>query len=326
MKKDFFNSTSLIEYSKETSTSELVSSLDQIDFSGQNKNIKWLNTYGTHHKTELKSIITNSELDDFLLKLISEEKHPNKVLELENVLFVTIKVLKTETTNFQTEQMFFIMTPHNLWSIQEEKGDYFEWIRERIRENKGIVRNKKTDYLLFLILESIIDNYEESYEKISSSMETLIQGSDVKPTPEFTQNIEKEKNTLITFKKAVTSLRDIITKLEKVEQQKINKKFYSELSTQVHNLLNTIDFDLQEMESKINLIFSIQGHRLNEVMKTLTIFSVIFIPLTFLAGIYGMNFENIPELKTHNGYFILLGVMVLVTLGSVYYFRKKKWF
>lgn len=326
MKKDFFNCTSLIEYSKETYNCEPVTALDQINFNTQNKNIKWLNTYGTYHKTEFKSIIANNNLDDFLLKLISEEKHPNKVLELDNVLFVAIKVLKTETKNFQTEQMFFIITPYFLWSIQEQKGDYFEWIRERIKENKGIVRNKKTDYLLFLILESIIDNYEDTYESISASMETLLSGSDVKPTPEFTQNIEKEKNTIITFKKAATSLRDIISRLEKVEQQKINKKFYSELSTQVHNLLNTIDFDLQEMESKINLIFSIQGHRLNEVMKTLTIFSVIFIPLTFLAGIYGMNFEYIPELKHHNGYFILLGVMVLVTLACIYYFKKKKWF
>ena len=326
MKKDFFKSTSLIEYSKENYHSNPIASIDEIDFGTENKNIRWLNTYGTHHKSEFKAIVTKSLLDDFLLKLIAEEKHPNKVLELDNALFVTIKVLKTETKNFQTEQMFFVLTPHILWSIQEEKGDYFEWIRERIRENKGIVRNKKTDYLLFLILESIIDNYEDAYDKISSSMETLNQGTDVKPTPEFTQNIEKEKNILITFKKAATSLRDIITKLEKVEQQKINKKFYSELSTQIHNLLNSIDFDLQEMESKINLIFSIQGHRLNEVMKTLTIFSVIFIPLTFLAGIYGMNFEYIPELKHHNGYFVLLGVMVIVTLGSVYYFRKKKWF
>ena len=326
MKKDFFKSTSLIEYSKENYHSNPIASIDEIDFGTENKNIRWLNTYGTHHKSEFKAIVTKSLLDDFLLKLIAEEKHPNKVLELDNALFVTIKVLKTETKNFQTEQMFFVLTPHILWSIQEEKGDYFEWIRERIRENKGIVRNKKTDYLLFLILESIIDNYEDAYDKISSSMETLNQGTDVKPTPEFTQNIEKEKNILITFKKAATSLRDIITKLEKVEQQKINKKFYSELSTQIHNLLNSIDFDLQEMESKINLIFSIQGHRLNEVMKTLTIFSVIFIPLTFLAGIYGMNFEYIPELKHHNGYFVLLGVMVIVTLGSIYYFRKKKWF
>ena len=326
MKKDFFNSTSLIEYSKESYKNEPITSLEEIDFSKENKNIKWLNTYGTYHKNEFKSIITNSLLDDFLLKLIAEEKHPNKVLELDNALFVTIKVLKTETKNFRTEQMFFILTSHNLWSIQQQKGDYFQWIRDRIRDNKGIVRSKKTDYLLFLILESIIDNYEDSYAKISSSMETLIQGSDVKPTTELMQNIEREKNILITFKKAVTSLRDIILRLEKIEHQKISKKFYSELSTQVHNLLNTIDFDLQEMESKINLIFSIQGHRLNEVMKTLTIFSVIFIPLTFLAGIYGMNFQNMPELQTQNGYFVLLGIMVIITLISVYIFKKKKWF
>lgn len=157
-------------------------------------------------------------------------------------------------------------------------------------------------------------------------MTILKQSSNIQPTPEFTEIVEKEKNTIITYKKAVNSLRDIITKLEKIEDPKINKKFYTELSTQVHNLISTIDFDLQELDSKINLIFSIQGHRLNEVMKTLTIFSVVFIPLTFLAGIYGMNFKNIPELESQYGYFILLGIMVLITLISVYFFKKKKWF
>ena len=104
------------------------------------------------------------------------------------------------------------------------------------------------------------------------------------------------------------------------------KKYYGELKEQINHLISDIDFELQELESKINLVFSLQGHRLNEVMKTLTIFSVIFIPLTFLAGIYGMNFENIPELHTPYGYFVLLGVMVLVTLGCVWYFKRKKWF
>ena len=111
-----------------------------------------------------------------------------------------------------------------------------------------------------------------------------------------------------------------------IEIEGFDVKYFSELKEQTNNLVSNIDFELQELESKINLIFSIQGHRLNEVMKTLTILSVIFIPLTFLAGIYGMNFENIPELKIKNGYFILLGVMVLVTLISVWYFKRKKWF
>ncbi|MDO6802699.1 CorA family divalent cation transporter [Wenyingzhuangia sp. 1_MG-2023] len=326
MKNTFLDNTSLIKYSKETHECEPIQSIEDISFVSEDKSIHWLNTYGTNYTKEFKQIIHHTYLDDFLLKLISDENHPNKVLELDNVIFVAIKVLKTETDNFNTEQMFFILAPNHLWSIQEQKGDYFEWIRERIRDNKGIVRSKKNDYLLFLLLESIIDNYEETYNSLSSSMTTLMQKSDVRPTPEFTQNVEKEKNTIITFKKAAISLRDIIAKIEKIEHHKINKKFYSELSTQVNNLLNTIDFDLQEMESKINLIFSIQGHRLNEVMKTLTIFSVIFIPLTFLAGIYGMNFKNIPELETEYGYFVLLGVMLLITLVSIYLFKKKKWF
>ena len=121
-------------------------------------------------------------------------------------------------------------------------------------------------------------------------------------------------------------LEATITKLEKMEIDGFEVKYFSELKEQTTNLISNIDFELQELESKINLIFSIQGHRLNEVMKTLTILSVIFIPLTFLAGIYGMNFENMPELKFKYSYFILLAAMVIITLISVWYFKRKKWF
>jgi magnesium transporter len=112
-------------------------------------------------------------------------------------------------------------------------------------------------------------------------------------------------------------------KLENIEIKGFNTKYFSELKEQINNLLTNIDFELHELESKINLIFSIQGHRLNEVMKTLTILSVIFIPLTFLAGIYGMNFENMPELKFQYGYFILIGIMFLIGILIVWYFKQK---
>mgnify|MGYP000214894796 FL=1 len=116
------------------------------------------------------------------------------------------------------------------------------------------------------------------------------------------------------------------TKLEKIEMNSIETKYFTELKEQTNHLISDIDFELEVLESNMNLIFSIQGYRLNEVTKTLTIFSVIFIPLTFLAGIYGMNFKNIPELQTDNGYFVLLGIMVLITGVTVRYFTKKKWF
>jgi len=131
---------------------------------------------------------------------------------------------------------------------------------------------------------------------------------------------------LLKLKKSANSLRTTLLRLEKVKYKNLKNSYFSELKEQTNELITDIDFELQTLESSMNLVFSIQGHRLNEVMKTLTIFSVIFIPLTFLAGIYGMNFENMPELKTKYGYFILLGIMLILTLGIVYYFKRKKWF
>ena len=326
MENDFLDNTTIISYSDKNYEKTTFSTISEIELSKKNGLIKWLNTYGTQYKEEFKKIINDNDLDDFLIKLLMDEDHPNKVILLENLLFITIRVLKTENHKFDSEQMIFIVSADFLWSIQEKSGDYFNWIRERLEGNKGIVRKKNADYLLFLVLESIIDNYQDTYQENAELSSTKLNASHIKPTPEFTSLVENRKQELFNFKKATISLKDVIIKLEKTEIEDLETKYFSELKEQTNNLISNIDFELQELESKINLIFSIQGHRLNEVMKTLTILSVIFIPLTFLAGIYGMNFENIPELKFKYSYFILLTVMVIITIISVWYFKRKKWF
>lgn len=325
MSDQFLKNSNLITYSPDFHVNEKVKSIEDINCVDA-ENINWLNTYGLGFQDDFKAVIQRNGLDDFLIKLLSEENHLNKVIELETVLFVAIRVLKTEKPEIDSEQMFFIVSDKFVWSIQEKPGDYFGWIRERLELNKGIVRKKKGDYLLFLILESIIENYQETYQKIADFNDDSMNPVNVKPTPEFTALVEERKRELFGFKKAAFSLRDTVVKLDKVEMDNFETKYYSELKEQANNLLTDIDFELQELESNLNLIFSIQGHRLNEVMKILTIFSVIFIPLTFLAGIYGMNFENMPELKTEYGYYILLGVMALITICSVWIVSKKKWF
>jgi len=322
----FLKSTSVISYTAKEFDKKSFEDISEINLTQQENPIQWVNTYGLKYPNEFRTIINNNNIDNFLLKLLSDDEHPNKVIQLEKLLFVTVKVLKTEAAELEFEQMMFISSSHLLWSIQEKPGDHFGCIRERLENNKGIVRKKKADYLLFLILESIIDNYQTNYEKFTEDSSNELDISSIKSTPEFTALIEKKKQNLFKFKKASVSLRDTIVKLEKIEINGMNTMYFNEVKEQVNNLLSDIDFELQNLESKINLIFSIQGHRLNEVMKTLTIFSVIFIPLTFMAGIYGMNFENMPELKSEYGYFILLGVMVLITILSVWYFSKKKWF
>ncbi|TXD47978.1 CorA family divalent cation transporter [Polaribacter sp. IC073] len=326
MENEFLDNTSIINYSAKTYEKTNFSAISEIHLSQGTNNIEWLNTYGIKYQSEYKKVIYQNKLDDFLIKLLSDEEHHNKVIILNNLLFITTRVLITESRKLDSEQMVFIVSKDFLWSIQEKKGDYFNWIRERLEGNKGIVRKKKADYLLFLLLESIVDNYQNTYQENAELSSDQLSSGNIKPTPEFTSLVEKRKQELFNFKKATMSLRDTVVKLEKMEIDGFNVKYFSELKEQTNNLISNIDFELQELESKINLIFSIQGHRLNEVMKTLTILSVIFIPLTFLAGIYGMNFENIPELKSENGYFILLGIMVLISILSVWYFKRKKWF
>ena len=322
----FLNETSIVKYSAENFEKEGFKSIDTIILEGTESNIRWLNTYGINYQTEFNQVIQNNKLDDFLVRLLREEEHQNKVILLDNLFFVGIRVLKTDNFEIDSEQMIFICSTNYIWSIQEKHGDYFDWIRERLEANKGIARKKKADYLLFLILESIVDNYQKTYQKLADKSSEKLAASKVSPTPEFTEMVEARKQELFSLKKASTSLRDIIIKMEKVEIKDFKFKYFSELKEQVNNLIQDIDFELQELESKINLIFSIQGHRLNEVMKTLTIFSVIFIPLTFLAGIYGMNFVNMPELETKYGYYILLSIMAMITVFSVWYFSRKKWF
>ena len=326
MENEFLNNTSIISYSVDNYEKTNYNTISEIVFSENKAATKWLNTYGIQFQEAYKNVINQNKLDDFLIKLLSDEDHPNKVILLDNLLFITTRVLITESNKLDSEQMIFIVSTDFLWSIQERPGDYFGWIRERLEGNKGIVRKKKADYLLFLLLESIIDNYQDTYQENAELSADKLNSTHIKPTPEFTSLVEKRKQELFNFKKAALSLKDTIVKLEKIEIDDFDVKYFSELKEQTNNLISNIDFELQELESKINLIFSIQGHRLNEVMKTLTILSVIFIPLTFLAGIYGMNFENIPELKLKYGYFILLGIMVLITFVSVWYFKRKKWF
>jgi magnesium transporter len=326
MEPEFLKGTSLISFSEDQYQKNKYNAISEVVLTNKTTTTEWVNTYGNTFTNIFKSIVIQNDLDDFLLKLFMDKEHPNKVILLNDLVFVSTRVLITSSSSIKSEQMLFIVSSSYLWSIQEHEGDYFDWIRERLAENKGIVRKKKTDYLLFLLLESIIDNYQETYQKYAEISADKLDSTFIKPTPEFTSLVEKRKQELFNFKKATLSLRDTIIKLEKIEIDNFDVKYFSELKEQTNNLISNIDFELQELESKINLIFSIQGHRLNEVMKTLTILSVIFIPLTFLAGIYGMNFENIPELKFKYGYFILLGIMVLITIISIWYFKRKKWF
>lgn len=195
LEKNIPANISLITYNADTY--RLLNELDEKDYliNSKDTDIKWLNFFEIKDHQKFKQIIKQNQLDDFLEKLIVDE-HSNKVIELDKLLFVGINILKTENKKFKSEQMIFVIGENFIWSIQEKKGDYFQWIRDRLEQNKGIVRKKKADYLFFLIIESIIDNYKDTFLQVAELNDFQFDNEKLSPTPEFANLIENRKQDI----------------------------------------------------------------------------------------------------------------------------------
>lgn len=317
-------------YDKEKYSRENILTVDPIVFSKYPQQVIWLNVYGWQDQQAIRQIVSQNKLDEFILNLTAESNHRNKIIELSNCFFFSLKapiVQNNTTTALAFEQLVFIVGTEVpfVWTLQEQYGDHFDHIRTRIEKNIGLVRRKKIDYLLYLLVEAVVDNYYIVYEQISDKNTRLKDFANVRATADFAALVEENKAELFQIKKIANSLKDALGRFEKMELSYFNHKYFIELREQISHLNDDIDFSWQQLEASIQLIINIQNNRLNEVMRTLTILSVVFIPLTFIAGIYGMNFDVMPELKTEYGYFVVLGVMLLVALSVLVYFKRKKW-
>lgn len=299
------------------------------------KKVNWLNIHGLNEIDLITKIGSFFEIDSFILEDIVTTSRRTKIDELHDTLFFTIKsLLPIEHSNLlAVEQISFLIKDGILLSFQEKRSDYFTHIRERLRTHSGVVRSKKADYLLYLLLDAIIENFYVTIEGEEDKVEKLINLSKTSSSPSLLEQIEKHRDNFNFLKRSIIPLRDSLYSIKSIKDDNIfnaieseNYSFFSRLHQKSLELLDQIDYDIVTLESANNFYFSSQSHKMNEIMKTLTIISAIFIPLTFIAGIYGMNFDNMPELKYTNGYFVVLGVMFLIVLGMIYYFKRRKWF
>ncbi len=303
---------------------------DFIGFTDETKKY-WLNTHAIHDVKQINSICKKIGIHNLVIQDILDVNQRPKFQQYENYLFFTIKsLLPTNNVDIEAEQLSFILGKNFLISFQEKKADHFEHVRHRLRENIGISRERTSDFLLFLLLESILDNYFKTIDSIEDKIENIaLIDINEDPSPEILNTIEIYKRQLHTIKKTIIPIRDFATKIERepfnlIEQKHL--KYFFEIKDICLTLLDNCDKIETRLESNINLFFSIQGHRMNQVMKTLTVVSTIFIPLTFLAGIYGMNFTNIPELTWKWGYAAFWGIIIVIFIIMLSYFKRKKWF
>ena len=297
--------------------------------------VNWLNVHGLNDIEIIKQIGLNFNVDNFMLGDILNTTKRTKLDEYHDTLFFDIKSLLPieDETNFSVEQISFILKKGVLLSFQEKKSDFFAHIRERIRTHSGIVREKKADYLLYLLLDAIMENFYITIESEEDKVEELINLSKTSSNPIVLEQVEKHRDNYNFLKRSIIPLRDSLYAIKSIKDDEIfneiedkNFTFFDRLHQKSLELLDQIEYDLTTLDSVSNFYFSTQSHKMNEVMKTLTVVSVFFMPLTFIVGVYGMNFDNMPELHWKYGYFVILGFMILLLAGMVYYFKKKKWY
>lgn len=291
--------------------------------------VNWVNIDGLENKTLISKIGEHFSLHSLLLDDISCEQQP-KVEEFDDYLFFSLKMLyRIKHNTIDYEQISFVLGKDYLISFQEKEGDPFGAFRERIRQDLGRVRKKKADYLLYRLIDIIVDNYYTVLDAIGQHIEQIEDEIYKGQTGQEFKKIQRLKKELIYLRKALYPLRDAMSKLIKDESGFIdtsNARFFNDVYNHVVHLIDSLDTYKDLTSGLMDIYMNTLNTRMNEVMRVLTMISTIFIPLTFIVGVYGMNFDFMPELHWRLGYGVVWVLMGLVTGGMVLYFRYKKWF
>lgn len=297
--------------------------------------VQWLNVHGLHDEELIKQIGESLSVESFIIGDILNTSRRTRIEELEDILFFSIKSVlpEEEEGSVKTEQISFLLKGNLIVSFQEKKSDYFTHIRERIRTGAGIARKRKNDFLLYMMLDAVMENFFITIEKYEDRVEALSTEAKINDDAGFIRKIEKSRENLNYLKRSISPLKESLFNLKAIEDDdsyhivsKTSTMYFARLHQKSLELLDHVEYNLNSLESVSNFHYSAQSQRMNQIMKTLTIFSVIFMPITFIVGVYGMNFENMPELHTTNGYYIALAAMFIIAVGMTVYFKRKKWF
>lgn len=290
----------------------------------------WLNFHSVKDRESIEKLCVNLGIERSTSEDIYTDFKRSKLEEYNNYLFFKVKSALPRKNSFYLEEegISFILSERYLLSFQEKSSDHFPDVRDRIENHRGKIRTKGTDFLLFKLLESITDNYFEVLDDIVLSIEVIESSLVVQARSETLKKIEIQKRKLIELRKIVFPLKETTSQLEKMQSpflKKENRYYFSKLNENCLSILEEIDANKQILDGLNNLYYAVQGQRMNEIMKILTIVSTIFIPLTFVVGVYGMNFKYMPELELEYGYYITWCVMILTAVLLLMYFRSKGW-
>ena len=292
--------------------------------------VTWINIDGLHDVKIIEEIGKHYDLHPLTLEDILHTGQRPKFEDLDNYLFVVLMMLRfdDESQRVLSEQVSLILGSNFVISFQENIGDVFEQIRDRIRNTKGRIRKMGADYLMYALLDAVVDHYFGILEKLGEKIESLEEELVGDPSERTLQQIHRLKREMVHLRKSVWPLRELINGLERSESDLIEETtgvYLRDVYDHTIQIIDTVESFRDMVSGMLDIYLSSISNRMNAVMKVLTIIATMFIPLTFVAGIYGMNFEHMPELKWRYGYAAVWLVMLVVAGLMILYFKRKKW-
>lgn len=313
----------LLEESKHDDTNSLIQSLDK-------HSINWINLDGLHNTDPIQAIGKHWSISPLILESILNTGQRPRLLsdDLNTAIIARAVYYNQAEKRVSSEQITFVMHNNTLISFQEQTGDHFEMIRERLRKNSGKIRRSSAGYLLYTLLDSLVDNYLIVMEQLGNEIEACNPMLD-KPDNSINNLLFHLKTELSMIRRIVKPLKEVSTRIIRNNDIIAEKEidiYYQELYDLIVQADETAEFYTALINDQLNTYNTNVNNRANEVMKVLTIFASIFIPLTFIAGIYGTNFDYLPELHYRYSYFVMWGIMIALTLVMLRYFKKREWF
>jgi len=292
--------------------------------------VSWINIDGLHDVEVVEKLGKEFELHPLIMEDILNTGQRPKLEDFDKYIFIVLKMLSYdgEKESIEAEQVSFVLGKNFVISFQERIGDTFEQIRDRIRNAKGRIRKMGPDYLAYALIDAIVDNYFVILERLGEKIESMEEEVIGDPTEKTVQQIHSLKRQMISLRKSIWPLRELIGGIRKSESSLINETtdFYlRDVYDHTIQIIDTIDSFRDMVSGLLDIYLSNISNKMNSVMKVLTIIATLFIPLTFVAGIYGMNFEYMPELKVRWAYGAVWLIMITIAVIMLFYFRRKKW-
>lgn len=320
----------LIDYD-ETQFKEIeLSSIEECSSFKDKPTITWINIDGIHNVEVIEKTGKCFNLNPLLLEDILNTDQRPKMEDYDSYLFIVLKMISYNDVDreIKTEQISLVLGRNYVISFQETGGDVFEYIRDRIRKNMGRIRKLGADYLIYSLLDVIIDNYFIVLEKLGESIDILEEELIRNTKPETLGYLHRLKSEMIFLRKSVWPLRELIGTLERGESALIEKStrlYLRDVYDHTIQVIDSVETFREMLSGMLDIYLSSISNKTNEIMKVLTMIATIFIPLTFIVGLYGMNFEFMPELKCKWGYPLVLVFMAAIAAFMLRYFKKKKW-